>query len=163
MYKQLIDYASEARPHDVMTPIAREMTEPQMANVAFYYSVLDAAHARRPTVEPRCWRAAARSPRTACGRLACRPAISATARAVPAIRRCSPTLPASTRPTRSCRCSCTSAAFASTTLGVMRDIADGLSDEDIRAVALYFEWLRPAEDDGQGARVGARQRERTGG
>ena len=31
----------------------------------------------------------------------------------------------------------------------MRDIADGLSDEDIRAVALYFEWLRPAEDDGQ--------------
>ena len=46
----------------------------------------------------------------------------------------------------------------------MRDIADGLSDEDIRAVALYFEWLRPAEDDGrEGARVGARERERTGG
>ena len=52
MYKQLVDYASGARPSDVMTPIAREMTEPQMANVAFYYSVVDAPYAPRPVVEP---------------------------------------------------------------------------------------------------------------
>jgi cytochrome c553 len=49
-------------------------------------------------------------------------------------------------------------------LAVMRDIAEDLSDEDIRAVALYFEWLRPREDGGEGgARVGARERERSGG
>ena len=52
MYKQLIDYASGARPNDVMTPIAREMTEPQMADVAFYYSVLNAPFAPPPVVAP---------------------------------------------------------------------------------------------------------------
>lgn len=50
MYKQLIDYASGARPNDVMTPIAREMTEPQMAHVALYYSVMDAPYLERPPV-----------------------------------------------------------------------------------------------------------------
>src|SRR5687768_15426054 len=30
MYKQLIDYASGARPNDVMTPIARALTDAQM-------------------------------------------------------------------------------------------------------------------------------------
>ena len=121
MYKQLIDYASEARPHDVMTPIAREMTEPQMANVAFYYSVLDAAHA---ATRGRA-RGAARGRKIAedglpeAGVQACNLCTARTARA---IRRCSPTSPASTRPTRSC--SCTSAARANDGLGVMRDIAE---------------------------------------
>jgi cytochrome c553 len=46
----------------------------------------------------------------------------------------------------------------------MREIAEDLSDDDIRAVALYFEWLRPGEDDGRaGARVGAHEPERNGG
>ena len=33
-------------------------------------------------------------------------------------------------------------------LGVMEDIARKLSDEDIRAVALYFEWVRPPAAEG---------------
>ena len=52
MYKQLIDYASGARPNDVMTPIARAMTEAQMADVAYYYSVVDAPFAPPPAVDP---------------------------------------------------------------------------------------------------------------
>jgi cytochrome c553 len=47
---------------------------------------------------------------------------------------------------------------------IARDTAADLSDEDIRAVALYFEWLRPREDDGRGgARVSAHEPERNGG
>ena len=49
-------------------------------------------------------------------------------------------------------------------LGVMRDIAEELSDEDIRAVALYFEWLRPGAGDRRGgAKVGARELQPSGG
>jgi cytochrome c553 len=49
-------------------------------------------------------------------------------------------------------------------LVVMRDIAEELSDDDIRAVALYYEWLRPAEnDEPSGARMGAHEPDRNGG
>jgi cytochrome c553 len=49
-------------------------------------------------------------------------------------------------------------------LVVMRDIAEELSDEDIRAVALYFEWLRPDEGEGgDGTTVGTRERGPGGG
>jgi hypothetical protein len=45
----------------------------------------------------------------------------------------------------------------------MADIATAMSDEDIRAVALYFEWLRPDGAAEGGAKVGARQPDRRGG
>jgi cytochrome c553 len=45
----------------------------------------------------------------------------------------------------------------------MADIAMAMSDEDIRAVALYFEWLRPNGGAENGAKVGARQHDRSGG
>jgi cytochrome c553 len=48
-------------------------------------------------------------------------------------------------------------------LGVMRDIARDLSDEDIRALALHYETLRPVEAAGDGARVGARAAGPSGG
>jgi cytochrome c553 len=49
-------------------------------------------------------------------------------------------------------------------LAVMRDIAEELSDEDIRAVALYFEWLRPAAGEGgDGTKVRTRERGPSGG
>lgn len=45
MYKQLIDYASGARPNDVMSGIAQRLTEYEMEAVSVYYAALDAPHA----------------------------------------------------------------------------------------------------------------------
>jgi cytochrome c553 len=165
MYKQLIDYASNARPHEVMTPIAREMTEPQMANVAFYYSVLDAAHARRPTVEPEVLargRKIAEDGWPEAGVQACNLCHGAGGAGDPPLF---PYLAGQYAPYTELQMQLFKRGVrANDSLGVMRDMADGLSDEDIRAVALYFEWLRPAEDEGRkGAGVGARERERTRG
>ena len=117
MYKQLVDYASGARPNDVMSPIADQMTEPQMADVAYYYSELSAPFTPRPKVEPDVierGRQIAEEGLPESDLPACRHAISVTARTARAIRRCSPTLPDSTRPTRSCSCSCGSKASAET-------------------------------------------------
>jgi cytochrome c553 len=165
MYKQLVDYASAARPHDVMTPIAREMTEPQMANVAFYYSVLDAAHARRPSVEPEVLargREIAEDGLPEAGVQACNLCHGADGAGDPPLF---PYLAGQYAPYTELQLQLfKSGSRANDPLGVMRDIVDGLSDDDIRALALYFEWLRPAEEEGQGgARVGAPERERTGG
>jgi cytochrome c553 len=165
MYKQLIDYASEARPHAVMTPIAREMAEPQMADVAFYYSALDAAHARRPAVEPELLargREIAEDGLPESDVQACNLCHGADGAGDPPLF---PYLAGQYAPYTELQLQLFKRGErANDGLEVMRDLAGGLSDEDIRAVALYFEWLRPAADGQQkGARVGAGGRERTGG
>jgi cytochrome c553 len=165
MYKQLIDYASKARPHDVMTPIAREMTEPQMANVAFYYSVADAAHARRPAVESEVLargRKIAEDGLPEAGVQACDLCHGADGSGNPPAF---PYLAGQYAPYTELQLQLYKRGVrVNDSLRVMREIADGLSDQDIRAVALYFEWLRPAEPDGQASsRVGARARGRTDG
>jgi cytochrome c553 len=165
MYKQLIDYASEARPHDVMTPIARQMTEPQMANVAFYYSVLDAPHARRPAVEPE---VLARGRKIAEDGLpeadlqACNFCHGKNGSGNPPLF---PYLAGQYAPYAELQMQLFKRGIrTSDPLGVMRDIARKLSDQEIRALALYFEWLRPGEADGRnGAKVGARERDPSGG
>jgi cytochrome c553 len=165
MYKQLIDYASDARPNDVMTPIARQMTEPQMANVAFYYSVVDAPYASRPSVEPE---VLARGRRIAEDGLpeadlqACNFCHGAESAGNPPLF---PYLAGQYAPYTELQLRLFKLTVrANDPLAVMRDIAEDLSDEDIRAVASYFEWLRPGEDDGRGgARVGAHEPERNGG
>lgn len=43
-YKQLIDYASGARPNQVMSGIAQRLTEREMEAVAAYYAAIDAPH-----------------------------------------------------------------------------------------------------------------------
>jgi cytochrome c553 len=48
LYKQLVDYAAGTRPNDVMSPIAKVMTEAQMQDVAIYYAMQDA-----PSFPPR--------------------------------------------------------------------------------------------------------------
>jgi cytochrome c553 len=165
MYKQLIDYASGSRPSDVMTPIARGMTEPQMANVAFYYSVLDAPYARRPEVEPE---VLARGQRIAeeglpeAGLQACNLCHGEVGAGNPPLF---PYLAGQYAPYTELQMQLfKSGVRANDPLGVMRDIAQDMSDADIRAVASYFEWLRPGEDDGRGgARVGAREPKSDGG
>jgi cytochrome c553 len=51
MYKQLIGYASGERPNDVMSPIARQMTDAQMADVAFYYALSKAPYPPPPAYD----------------------------------------------------------------------------------------------------------------
>jgi cytochrome c553 len=165
LYEQLIDYASEARPHDIMTPIAREMTEPQMANVAFYYSVLAAPYARRPEVEPG---VLARGRKIAEDGLpeadlqACNFCHGKDGAGDPPLF---PYLAGQYAPYTELQMQLFKRGVRTNDpLGVMRDIAADLSDEDIRAVALYFEWLRAGAADGRGgAKVGAGELRPSGG
>jgi cytochrome c553 len=141
------------------------MTEPQMANVAFYYSALDAPHARRPAVEPEVLargREIAEDGAPEAGVQACNLCHGADGAGNPPLF---PYLAGQYAPYTELQMQLFKRGVrANDSLGVMRAIADGLSDEDIRAVALYFEWLQPSEAEGQeGARVGAREREQTGG
>jgi cytochrome c553 len=165
MYKQLIDYASGARPNDVMAPIAREMTEPQMANVAFYYSVLDAPYARRPEVAPEVLargRKIAEDGLPETGVQACNLCHGEDAAGNPPLF---PYLAGQYAPYTELQMQLfKSGARANDPLAVMRDIARDLSDDDIRALAMYFEWLRPGEaDQPPGASVGTHEPERDGG
>jgi cytochrome c553 len=165
MYKQLVDYASGARPNDVMTPIAREMTEPQMANVAFYYSVVHAPYAPRPVVEPEVLargRKIAEDGLPEAGLQACNLCHGEDAAGNPPLF---PYLAGQYAPYTELQLQLYKrGARANDPLAVMRDIAEDLSDEDIRALARYFEWLRPGEGNGSGgARVGAREPAPSGG
>jgi cytochrome c553 len=164
-YQQLIDYASEARPNDVMTPIAREMTESQMANVAFYYSVLDAPYARRPAALPKVLargRKIAEEGLPEADLQACNLCHGKDGAGDPPLF---PYLAGQYAPYTELQMQLFKRGVRSNDpLGVMRDIAERLSDDDIRAVALYFEWLRPGEANGRdGAKVGARERDPSGG
>jgi cytochrome c553 len=165
LYKQLIDYASGARPNDVMSPIAREMSEQQMTDVAFYYSQQSAPYGPRPEVDPAVLER---------GRKIAEDGLEEPD--VEACNRCHgrdgtgdpPLFPYLAGQ----HALYTELQFRlwkqgvrrNDPLDVMTDIAKSMSDEDVRAVALYYEWLRP---DGEAARrgieVGARERDRSGG
>src|SRR3546814_1012185 len=52
MYKQLLDYASGARPNAIMSPIAKALTQAQMEDVSAYYaSIEDAPYFPPPEVD----------------------------------------------------------------------------------------------------------------
>jgi cytochrome c553 len=158
MYKQLIDYASEARPNEVMTPIARQMTEPEMADVAYYYSVLDGPYGARPVVAAEVLargRTIAEDGLPADDLQACNSCHGEEGTGDPPLF---PYLAGQYAPYTELQMQLFRRGVrANDALAVMRDIAAKLSDQDIRAVALYFEWLRPDEGDGRhGAKVGAR-------
>jgi cytochrome c553 len=165
MYKQLVDYASEERPSDVMTPIARQLTEPQMANVAFYYSVVDAPYARRPEVDPEVLargRKIAEEGLPEADLQACNLCHGENGAGNPPLF---PYLAGQYALYTELQMQLFKRKVrANDPLAVMRDIAEELSDDDIRAVALYYEWLRPAaNDEPSGARAGAHEADRNGG
>jgi cytochrome c553 len=164
MYKQLVDYASGARPNDVMSPVAREMTEPQMADVAFYYSVLDAPYARRPEVDPALLergREIAEDGLDEAGVESCNLCHGRNGAGDPPLF---PYLAGQYAPYTELQLQLWKQGVRrNDPLDVMADIAEALSGEDIRAVALYYEWLRPGDDQGDGTRVGARAPHRSGG
>jgi cytochrome c553 len=162
MYKQLVDYASGARPNDVMSPIAREMTEPQMADVAFYYSTVDGPDTPRPAVD---------ADVLARGREIVEDGLPD--HGVPACNLCHgeagagdpplfPYLAGQYAPYTELQLQLWKQGVRrNDALDVMADIARAMSDQDIHAVALYFEWLRP--DGTRGTKVGAREHGRSGG
>jgi cytochrome c553 len=54
LYKQLRDYAAETRPDAVMSPIARQLGDADMADVAAYYAaIVDAPYGAPPRVDAR--------------------------------------------------------------------------------------------------------------
>ncbi|MCC2663302.1 MAG: cytochrome c4 [Geminicoccaceae bacterium] len=165
MYKQLIDYASGARPNDVMTAIARALTEAQMADVAFYYSVVDAPFAPPPAVDPDLLergRQLAEDGLDEAGVDACNLCHGRSGTGDPPLF---PYLAGQYAPYTELQLQLWQEGVrANDPLDVMAEIADALSDEDIRAVALYYEGLRPDSGESEGgARVGARARDRAGG
>lgn len=48
LYKQLLDYASGARPNEIMTPLAKALNQQQMIDVAAYYAAQSGAPAYPP-------------------------------------------------------------------------------------------------------------------
>ena len=163
MYKQLIDYASGARPDDVMTSIAREMTEPQMADVALYYSVLHAPYVPQPAVEPEVLargRESAEDGLPDAGVQACNLCHGAAGSGNPPLF---PYLAGQYAPYTQLQLERWQRdERRNDALDVMRDIAKALSAEDIRALALYYETLRPGQG-GSGTRVGASADRASGG
>lgn len=144
LYKQLADYASDTRPNDVMSPIAREMSEPQMADVAFYYSVLDAAYAPAPEVSPATLargRELAEDGLPEADVTACNLCHGQGGAGNPPLF---PYLAGQYAPYTELQLQLWQQdERRNDGLDVMRDIAKALSAEDIRAVALYYETLRP--------------------
>ncbi len=100
---------------------------------------------RRPWSSPSCWRRAAGSPRTGGGTTTCRPAISATARDGSGDPPLFPYLAGQYAPYAELQLQrWQQGVRRNDALDVMAQIAEALSAEDIRAVALYYETLRPA-------------------
>lgn len=153
LYRQLSDYAAGTRPHAVMTPVARAMIEREMRDVAAWY----AAQADAPPPAP---------PDATTRTLQLGGAIHAVgipARGVTACSMChgqggeggGPAVPA------------LAGQYAAYTalqlrlwksgerrngaLGVMAEVASGMTESEMDAVAAYFATLRPP---GQQARAG---------
>jgi cytochrome c553 len=165
MYKQLIDSASGERPNEVMSPIAREMTEQQMTDVVFYYSVQKAPYGRRPTIDPNVLergRKIATDGLKEVGVEPCNLCHGENGAGDP------PLFPYLAGQyalyTELQRRLWKQGERRNDPLGVMSESAKAMSDEDIRAVALYYEWLRPdGAAAGGGTEIGARERDASGG
>lgn len=52
LYKQLRDYAASTRPNEIMTPVAKALSEGQMQDVAAYYAAQGAPYPDPPEADP---------------------------------------------------------------------------------------------------------------
>jgi cytochrome c553 len=164
IYKQLIDYASGSRPNDVMSPIAREMSEQQMTDVAFYYSRQAAPHGPRPEVDPQVLKRGRKIAEDGLEEAhveGCNLCHGEDGSGDPPLF---PYLAGQYALYTELQLRLWKQGVRQNDpLGVMADIAKAMSDDDIRAVALYYEWLRPAgEAADRAAELGALGRGRGG-
>lgn len=140
LYKQLKDYASGARPNDIMSPIARLLTDQEMEEVAVYYAAQRAPAARTTDPDPRSLQAGgAISARGLPGKevAACVNCHGAAGRGLPPSF---PYLAGQYAPYTELQMMLWKRGERrNDPLGVMRHIAQQLSPEEIRALAAYFE------------------------
>lgn len=150
LYKSLRDYASGARPHDVMTPIAQAMTDAEMQDVSAYYaSITDAPDPPMIEVDPMALQRGATL--SAIGSQqdnvqACANCHGPAGQGVPPVFPYLAGQPASYTELQLQRWR--DGVRDTDPMGVMEIIARNMSDEDIRAVALYFQNVRPAGGGG---------------
>ncbi len=140
LYKQLLDYAAGARPNAVMAPIARAMSGQQMADVALYYSGVGAP-APSPPEAPRALlergRRIAHDGVPEAGLQACIYCHGAEGQGMPPYF---PYLAGQHAIYTELQLRLWKQGVRNNDpLDVMEQIARAMSDEDIRAVALYFE------------------------
>lgn len=144
LYKQLIDYASGARPNDIMAPIARQLTEQQMEDVAAYYSSRKALYFPPSEVDPKVLehgRHIAEQGLEEGDVQACVFCHGPNGAGNPPSF---PYLAGQYAPYTELQMRFWKENIRQNDpLDVMRDIAKRLSEEDVRAVALYFETVRP--------------------
>jgi cytochrome c553 len=144
MYKQLIDYASGARPNDVMTPIAREMTEDQMEDVAYYYSIVDAPHFPPPDLASEVIERGRTIYEDGLPEANLQACVFCHGRDGSGIPPLFPYLAGQYAPYTELQLLLWRRGIRDNDpLNVMREIVEKMSDEDIPVMALYLEWLRP--------------------
>ncbi|QKT04661.1 cytochrome c4 [Ectothiorhodospiraceae bacterium 2226] len=145
LYKQLQDYAYGHRPNEVMTPIARELSDSDMEDVAAYYAALtDVPYGEPGEADPELLQRG--------GQLS---AIGSREQGIQACVNChgpggagmAPSFPylagQHANYTELTLHQWKNRLRRNDPLGVMEEIVRRMSDEDIRAVALYFEQVRP--------------------
>jgi cytochrome c553 len=146
LYDSLEDYASGSRKSDIMEPIAKALSEEQMRDVAAYYAAqTDAQYPPRPEMDPDLLQRG--------GALA---AIGSASSGVQACMNCHGPDGVGLPPTYPYLAGQYALYLESQLLawkkgtrqgdgfGIMEDIAKRLSEEEIRAVSLYYASIRPA-------------------
>lgn len=150
MYKQLQDYASGSRPDEVMTGIAKQLTDAEMRSVSSYYAVVSSPYAASTANPP-----AQMLQRG--GQLA---AVGSAQSGIPACVNCHgpngfglppsvPYLAGQHAEYMALQLSLWKAGTRKNDpMNVMAAIASKMSDEDIRAVAQYYARVRPLGNAG---------------
>jgi cytochrome c553 len=146
MYKQLVDYASGARPNAIMSGVAERLTEYEMEAVSAYYALVEAPY---PPVAP------ALDPMDLQwgGQLA---AVGSAELGIPACVNCHGPMGTGAPPSVPYLAGQYGTYIAlqlqlwkegvrdNDAMNVMSAIADKMSEEDMRAVGAYYERARPA-------------------
>jgi cytochrome c553 len=148
MYKQLQEYASGSRPNQVMTDIAKQLTDAEMRSVSSYYAVVEApypAMPQHPATQSLQWG----------GQLA---AVGSATKGIPACVNChgpdgfglAPSVPYLSGQHADYLALQLSlwkqGVRKNDAMGVMAAIASKMSDDDIKAVSDYYARVRPLED-----------------
>lgn len=148
LYKSLRDYAAGVRPNAIMGPIAEQLADQQMQNVAAYYAAIqDAPYFPEPQADLQTVQIG--------GAIA---AAGIADRGVPACNGCHGTAAVASNPIYPYL----AGQFASymqnqlmlwkngrrdgDPMNIMEIIAKGMTDEQIRAVSLYYASVRPEEN-----------------